>query len=73
MKNGTLITKEAANSDLGSVIGSFYIDKVECVRCGGSGKANPFTYPDQAHRKGCRLCNGTGKNEVKVYPSGRMF
>lgn len=56
-----------------NVVGSFYYDTVTCVRCGGSGSANPFTYPDQAHRKGCGLCKGTGENKVKVYPSGRMF
>ena len=71
MKNETLITKETANSVLAAVIGSFYIDIIECVRCGGSGKANPLTYPDQAHC--CHLCNGKGKHKVKVYPSGRMF
>lgn len=68
------IEKQNGNFDntvLGAVIGSSYIDAVECVRCGGSGKANPFTHPDQAHC--CYLCNGKGKHKVKVYPSGRMF
>jgi DnaJ-class molecular chaperone len=55
------------------VVGSFFVETVACVRCNGKGSANPFTYPDQAHYKGCRLCKGTGKNKVQVYPSGRML
>lgn len=35
-----------------------------CVRCEGTGSANPLTYPGQSHKEGCRKCNGTGKNEV---------
>ena len=38
-----------------------------CIRCGGSGKANPFTYPDQAFC--CGLCNGKGKMKVECVPT----
>lgn len=59
---------KSKNEQTMNSIGSVYVETVECVRCGGSGKANPFSYPDQAHC--CRLCGGKGKTKVKVYPSG---
>lgn len=48
-------------------MGEYHLETVKCVRCHGKGSANPFTYPDQSHYKGCQLCKGTGVNEVKVY------
>jgi DnaJ-class molecular chaperone len=43
----------------------YTVAKVTCVRCGGSGKANFLTFPDQANY--CRLCKGKGVENVRVY------
>jgi len=68
MKRNNLTTNQTNGIGLST---NFYIDKVECIRCSGKGKANPFTYPEQSTC--CHLCNGTGKNEVEIYPSCNLL
>lgn len=43
-----------------------YTEKQICIRCGGTRKANPLTYPEQVNC--CGLCRGKGTTLNIIVP-----